>query len=193
MALRTTDQRQQVLQRRVRRMKLQLLCKIAVSVFLLWHLFAVAVWNLPYTAPLITAPMPVVRPYMVASGFMQGWGMFAPDPYSLDVYVEAHVHYTDGTVRSWELPRMTKMSYWDRYGKERWRKYTEVAHQEAYSFLWPVMGRYAARENNIYPNNPPVSVDLIRHFRLVRAPDLEPATFSTYQFTTVDIKPEDLR
>lgn len=167
--------------------------KILVSAFVLWHLFALAIWNLPFTEPLITGAMPVVRPYMVGSGFMQGWGMFAPDPYSLDVYVEARVHYADGTVRSWEFPRMAKMSYWERYQKERWRKYIEVAHQDSYNFLWPVMGRYAARVNNLYPNNPPVTVDLVRHFRLVRAPGQPPGTFAAYQFSTVNINPEDLR
>ena len=124
---------------------------------------------------------------------MQGWGMFAPDPYSLDVYIEAQIHYADGTVRSWEFPRMHHMSTWQKYGKERWRKYSEVAYQDNYSFLWPASARYAARENNIYPNNPPVSVALVRHFRLVRAPEQEPGAFAEYQYTMVDIKPEDLR
>jgi len=194
MALPTTDWRREV-RRWVRRLHLRTVCKIVVSVCLLWHIYAVAMWNLPNTTPLITPRISddsVVRKYMVASGFMQGWGMFAPDPYSLDVYVEAQIHYADGTTRSWEFPRMAKMSTWEKYGKERWRKYTEVAHQDAYSFLWPVMAHYAARENNLYPGNPPVSVALVRHFRLVRAPDQEPGAFAAYQFTMVDIKPEDL-
>jgi len=176
-----------------------------VSVCLLWHIYACALWNLPNTDPLISPLIAdttdadgkvhhtIVRDYMVGSGFMQGWGMFAPDPYSLDVYVEARVHYADGSTKIWPFPRMNKMSFWQRYGKERWRKYIEVAHQDSWNFLWPVMGRYAARENNTNPNNPPVTVDLIRHFRLVRAPDQAPANFNAYQFTTVDIKPEDLR
>lgn len=181
------------LERKYGRGRLRLIGRVAVSIFLLWQLFAVVDWNLPYTAPLITTTMPLVRPYMVATGFMQGWAMFAPDPYTLDISVYAHIHYADGTVRSWVFPRMQDMNKWDRYGKERWRKYIEVAHQDEYSFLWPPMGRYAARINNLYPGNPPVSVDLIRTWRTVRAPDESPGNFSSYQFTTVAISPEDLK
>lgn len=150
-------------------------------------------YNLPYQAPLITWAMPAIRPYMIGSGFMQGWGMFAPDPFSLDLYLTANVHYADGTVRTWEFPRMEHMGFWERYQKERWRKYAEIVHQDSYKFLWPPMARYVARVNNIYPNNPPVSVDLVRHWRNVRAPDQAPAAFDSFQFCTVQIKPEDLR
>src|SRR5580704_8352483 len=125
MALRTHNQRQDVLKRRVFRSRLHFAGKVVVSILLLWHLWAVAAWNLPQTSPLFanqTADGSLVRNYMVASGFMQGWGMFAPDPYSLDLFVEARIHYSDGTTRLWEFPRMAHMSKWERYGKERWRK-----------------------------------------------------------------------
>jgi hypothetical protein len=55
------------------------------------------------------------------------------------------------------------------------------------------MARYAAREN-IQPGNLPVAVDLVRHWRLMRAPDQTPNDWNSTQFVTnQSITPEDLK
>lgn len=134
-----------------------------------------------------------LRTYLTETGFNQGWTMFSPDPYSLDVYVECRIHYADGTTRSWNYPRMYDYDYWTRYQKERWRKYVEVANTDSYKFLWPSMGIYAARMNDIYPHNPPVSVDLLTHKHVVPDPGAPKNPWSTYLYTTVTITPEELK
>jgi hypothetical protein len=199
MALRTEEQRRAVRYRRVSKLTLRYLGRIAVILFVFWHFFAIAVWLMPAGSEISNRGMPYVRPYMTATGFMQGWSMFAPQPYSLDLFIEARIHYADGRVKSWKFHRVSEMSYWRRYGKERWRKYTEVANQDQFKFLWHSSARYAARVNNVYPANPPVSVELIRHFRFVQPPAqvVSPQTMYTpwqsIRYTTQPIKREELR
>ena len=172
--------------------------RAVVTVFVLWHLFALVTWAMAGSSELSRQCMGLVRPYMTLTGLNQGWLMFAPEPYKLDVYVEARIHYADGSVRSWTYPRMETLPYEERYRSERYRKYVEVAHQEGFSYLWRSMATYAARLNNNRAGSAPVSVDLIRHFRTLPSPETTPLEerlppMSTYQFYTTSIQPEDLR
>jgi hypothetical protein len=136
--------------------------------------------------------MAVVRPYMTGTGLMQGWVMFAPDPYRLDVSVEARITYSDGVVRSWYFPRMAKLSYAARYNKERWRKYVEVMHQDGWSILWRPAARYAARTNDDRAAKP-VSVELVRHWRIIPDPGHPMPPVTVTPFYKTPIRPGDLQ
>src|SRR5580704_16746441 len=169
MALRSRDERVTVRRRRVGQLWLSLAGRVIITLFLFWHLFCLAFWNMPASCALTEPALRSdgsswVRNYMTSTGFMQGWGMFAPDPYSFDVYVTANVRYADGTVREWDFPRMVKMSYYLRWQKERWRKYIEISYSDQYQYLWPVMAKWVARTDNTMPGNPPISVELVRHW-----------------------------
>jgi hypothetical protein len=163
-----------------------------VSAFLVWHLFAVTIWLLPESA-LRQSCFGLVSPYMTLTGFMQSWSMFSPSPASMDVYVEARVTYADGRVRSWNFPRMRDLGYIERYRHERFRKLIEMASPDVNRVAWPTLARYAARRNNIYPRNPPVSVSLVRHFRPIPPPGMLFAPFQTYVFFQTPIQPGELR
>jgi hypothetical protein len=193
MALRTPEQRNEVYRRRLGRLRRRRAGHTLVTAFILWHLFALLIWNMPAQSNLAGRSMTVVRPYMTGTGLMQGWVMFAPDPYRLDVSVEARVAYSDGAVRSWYFPRMAKLSYAARYNKERWRKYVEVMHQDAWSILWPPAARYAARVNDDRPGARPVSVELVRHWRIIPDPGRPLPPISAYSFFKTPVRPEDLR
>lgn len=192
MTLRTEEDRLAIRHRRVWRITQRYWTRIAINVFVCWHLFALAIWLMPGQSSIAQSLGNVVRPYMTLTGFMQGWNMFSPNPYTLDVYVEARIHYADGSVRSWEFPRMAKMSYWERYGKERWRKYIEVT-ENGFNFYWPTMANYAARTHNNRPNDPPIRVDLVRHWRVLPPPGLPTPGWSAYQFYTRPIAKGALR
>jgi hypothetical protein len=191
MALRTEEERRRVRYRRMLRPTARYWRRVGLTLFFGWHFFAIAIWLLPMSF-LESHAMPIVRPYMTATGFMQGWSMFSPNPYTEDLYVEARIHYADGTLHTWTFPRMERMSIWRRYQKERWRKYIEVAQQDNYRFLWPTMARFAARVNNPNPDNPPRSVDLLRFYRNVQAPGVATPSWQMTTFDTERITPEDL-
>ncbi|BDI28161.1 hypothetical protein CCAX7_002120 [Capsulimonas corticalis] len=192
------SERDKVRLRRQERAQWAAFGRVAITVFVVWHLFALVVWALAGTSEVARQGMSIVRPYMTLTGLNQGWLMFAPEPYKLDVYVETVVHYADGSQRVWDYPRMDQLRYDDRYRSERYRKYIEVAHQEGFSYLWHSMATYAARINNDRPGSRPVSVDLIRHFRVLpdiqtTAPGAPPPPMGVYKFYSTDIQPEDLR
>jgi len=193
MAQRTEEDHEIVYKRRVGRLRRKFRRRAIVNIFIVWHVFALIVWNVPRNFALSMLGMPVVGPYMTSTGLMQGWAMFAPEPYRLDVSVEAQITYAGGEMRSWYFPRMAKLGYADRYGKERWRKYVEIMHQDQYRMLWPAAVRYAAQQNNIRPSDPPVHVELVRHWRFIPAPGETVPPMQSLSIYSADVHPEDLR
>lgn len=168
--------------------------KWLISLFILWHLFALTIWLLPYSPGLVENSLRVVRPYMTVTGFRQSWEMFAPLPDRLDAHVQARITYAGGQVRLWDFPRMQNMGYARRYQRERFHKLIENAHRDQYSYLWPYLARYAARCNNILPGHPPVSVELIRYYRIIPPPGLPaPSDYTATEFYRTSIEARDLK
>jgi hypothetical protein len=166
--------------------------RLLINAFILWHLYALTIWLLPECA-LRQSCVQTVLPYMTFTGLMQSWTMFSPDPSKLDMYVEARVTYANGQTRNWVYPRMVDLGYVERYRHERFRKFIELAHLEENKMLWPSLARYPARVNNIYPNNPPVLVQLVRHFRFTPPPGAPWSPYQDYTFFTMPLLPQDLR
>lgn len=167
---RTLDERQRVKQRRVNRLEKRWWKRRIINGFLIWHAFALFIWLVPGNSAIVQACVGMVRPYMVVTAFAQNWSMFSPNPDHMDVYLEAKITYADGETRFWDFPRMVHMNYVRRYEEERWRKMTEVATHGGNHNLWPSLARYAARVNDFDPQNPPVSVELIQHSRIIPPP-----------------------
>ena len=198
---RTEGERDAVRQRRVNRLERRWWARRAINVFILWHLFAMAIWLSPSNSALVQSPVGVglVRSYMTLTSFAQSWSMFSPYPDRLDVTLEAQITYADGEKRSWYFPRMQRMGYARRYEEERWRKLVEVATHGNSEALWLAMARYAARANNYDSQNRPVSVVLIQHMRQIPPPStpLPPYRVSPLQTRSgpfvLPIHPEDLQ
>ena len=172
-----------------------------VNVFIVWHLFALAIWLSPSGSAIDQSPVGVglVRTYMTLTSFAQSWSMFSPYPDKLDVTLEAQITYADGTRRSWFFPRMSHMGYARRYEEERWRKLIEVATHANSQAVWVGLARYAARANNRDPHNRPVSVLLLQHSRVIPPPGASMPPVQVLPLQTgqgpfvLPIHPEDLR
>jgi len=111
-----------------------------------------------------------VHGYLGPTGLWQYWDMFAPNPSSLDVWVDAIVEFEDGSHAVHAYPRMAELSIPEKYVMERFRKYLERAHTEELRFLWPSFAQRMAFEASDDPTNPPVRVTLRRHFRVIPPP-----------------------
>ena len=166
----SADERLRVKQRRVDRLEKRWWRRRAVNLFLIWHIFALTIWLIPGNSAVVQACVGLIRPYMIITAFAQSWSMFSPNPDHMDVWLEARIHYAQGPPHTWEFPRMVHMGYVRRYEEERWRKMTEVATHGGNHNLWPILARYAARVNNPDSQNPPVSVELIQHSRIIPPP-----------------------
>jgi hypothetical protein len=97
--------------------------RAAISFLLAAHIVAITCWSLPITSPLIDFFRGVIRPYFVWTGLFQSWDMFAPNPKSVNSFVEAFIIHGDGKVQDWTFPRMHQLGLMYRYNTERYRKF----------------------------------------------------------------------
>jgi hypothetical protein len=89
----------------------------------------------------------------------QSWGVFAPNPRSSSIGIEAEITFADGSTARWELPQGAVVGTNLRY--YRWRKWLERARSDSYKSLWEPTARWIA---SLYgsPDNPVEQVALIR-------------------------------
>ena len=168
---------------------------IAISIFLLFHIFAIAVWCTPLDSALIAEVRGWIRPYMLWSGLFQSWDTFAPSPKSVNSYVAASIITRDGHIHPWNFPRMEQLGLGERYYKERYRKFVENLQDDRNSALWPDVARHLA---HLYgnPENPPEIIMLIRYWSdiLPQARESEhnerPHARILFEYR---VKPEDLK
>lgn len=126
--------------------------------------------------------------YLLFSGFWQYWDMFSPNPASTDFYGTAKITYKDGTVKDYQYPRMYSLGLAEKYVSERYRKFYERAHPEAYQWIWPTFAQRIALKNFKDPANPPVKVVLTRHWLKIEQPGEPPATeYRSYDYFTYDV------
>ncbi len=138
----------------------------------------------------------MIVPYMAWSGLFQKWDMFAPNPSMLNNYMTADITYADGHTATWSFPRMEELGLVDKYVKERYRKFAnDNLRLDAFSVLWPDAARYIARVNKVQASNPPVAIDLIRHWSVVQPPGSVSATgpWNQFKFFHYAVQPGDLQ
>jgi hypothetical protein len=133
---------------------------IAINVFLVFHIVAIACWCIPVSTPLTQAARRLVRPYFVWSGLFQSWNMFSPNPKTSNAYLEAIIIYKDGSTELWSFPRMELLSLSQDYVKERYRKFEENLTNQQYAALWPDAARYIARLKRNH-SSPPQTIMLV--------------------------------
>lgn len=108
--------------------------------------------------------------YLFSTGFWQYWNMFSPNPANVDVYMDALVTYEDGTQMVFEYPVMQKLNVFERYFKERYRKFVENVHLDKYAYKWPSVAQAIAYQSYKGDGNFPMAVTLRRHFKTVNGP-----------------------
>lgn len=156
-----------------------------LKAFFFVHVFAVVVFTMPQPPPAVSSgilaprgsdillkfnedwlnPGPV-RQYMYSFGVWQSWDMFAPNPSNRDVWGDAEIQFADGTVKTWQYPRIKEMGLFQKFAKERYRKYFERANLEQYGYFWSDLCQWIANQNNPDPKNPPKLVRLWRHLKI---------------------------
>jgi hypothetical protein len=124
------------------RLESALLGRVLISVFLLFTVFSLVVWNLPDSG-VKRHSLKAVRPYVNAVGLDQNWGVFAPDPRRQTTQLFARVTYADGREETLRVPSGDPFvgEYWD----YRWRKWAEWAITDAYDHLWHPAAVWFAR------------------------------------------------
>jgi hypothetical protein len=169
--------------------------RLAINLFLAFHILAIACWSLPLQFPLLSSLRGLIRPYFLWSGLFQSWDTFAPTPLLANSYVEAIVVYRDGSKRTWSFPRMEQLSLGERYFEERYRKFSENLQNDANDAVWPDVARKIARLNST-PSNPATTVILIERWSpiVLRADgSYIPQSWEQHVLYGYGVKPEDLQ
>jgi hypothetical protein len=180
--------------------------RVLLTAFILVQLYVIAFWGMPGSGfrYLMTRP---IEKYVINSGLWHSWDMFSPDPLSINFSVDAEVIHKNGRSETWVFPRMEQLSMWDRFQKERYRKWRERVRQDAYGAIWDDTCRFIARKTNTEAGNPPIRVILTRRWSSIPPPrvslgkrhpdDFQPIPSHydmpfSYSFKTYAVQPSDL-
>ena len=140
-------------------------------------------WSMPDDFPLKGRVDAVFDPAFQWSGLWQGWAMFAPDPREEDIYVTARVEHSNGEVIEINLSRMSEMGLFERYQRERWRKYfNDNLRLDANSFMWPPFAAYLARTYPAPTGFLVSRIELTRHWRVGVKPGESERSWTSYRF-----------
>ena len=77
---------------------------------------------------------PGVRPAVYMLGLYQSWSVFAPNPSTASVAVEADIHFADGDVVRHRFPHGDDLV--GAYREYRWRKWERRVRLDRYDHLW---------------------------------------------------------
>jgi hypothetical protein len=177
--------------------------RAVISLFIFCHLYIMALWGMPGSTFRYWLSVPI-SDYVLYTGLWHSWDMFSPDPLAVNFTLDAEILYQSGLTRIWTFPRMEKLGYFERFQKERYRKWRERVRLDVFSMIWDDTARYIARLNDM-PANHPVRVTLVRRWQPIPIPIVregspqeyqpmiaEPAFAFNYHFKAYDVKPGDL-
>jgi hypothetical protein len=115
----------------------------------------------------------------------QAWGVFAPDPRSTSLRLEARVTFADGSTTSWDVPDGPRIGANLRF--YRWRKWLERIRSDSFRGLWRPTAEWVA---SLYADAPsPVTrVELVRHFHENVVIGEQPP-WEEFTYYTLDVAP----
>lgn len=118
-------------------------------------------------------------------GSEQAWGVFAPNPRSTSLELEAVVTFADGSHTTWTLPHGPNIGGNLRF--YRWRKWLERARADDYRSLWEPTAEWIAGLYDDGPS-PVVRVELVRRFH-DNVLDEEQPPWQEYTYFTLTVSP----
>ena len=123
-------------------------------------------WTMPGS---LFPPKPIIDQVtggpLLLLGLWQAWDMFSPDPRTTDICVEMRCTNRDGTSDRRMLSDMVAMGFYERWQKDRWRKYfNDHLRLDDERVLWQPFAEYAVRRLREEGDDPAV-IELVRWWR----------------------------
>jgi hypothetical protein len=121
---------------------------LGISVFIAFNLMMIVTASLPDRSELGRLILRTFGSYLEVVGLEQPWSMFAPNPMSLNSYVEVEISFKDGSKEKWSFPRPTIMKGAEKIlGGDRYRKFSqEYLMPEKNEDIWFDVSRYVTRQ-----------------------------------------------
>ena len=170
--------------------------RLAISAFLVVHLFASAIWVLP-ASPIRQYFAPTVAYYILPLGLWQFWAMFAPDPVRDTVTLEAEVIDGNGVRSEFAFPRLADYNWWQGIPRFRYSKYAANLSCEEFLTARQCAARHVLRRLKLPAEAYPISVHLLYQIRPTPPPGSttptadpmnppRPFVLGTYRFDSPD-------
>jgi hypothetical protein len=168
--------------------------RLAISAFLVVHLGAVVIINLPPSA-LRQALISTAAHYLMPIGLDQAWGMFAPNPVMHSMTLEAMTIDKNGIQRTFVFPKMTDFSWWRAIPRVRHSKFASNCGMAPNVVVREFAVRHAIRQLAIPADAFPVEAELLYQVRETPPPGSPPAdpmkppvpqTLQTYRFPKIE-------
>ncbi|WP_295904101.1 hypothetical protein [uncultured Bdellovibrio sp.] len=84
--------------------------KTIIIMFFLVNVGIMITDGLPDRSALGARFIKLISRYQAFGMLYQPWSMFAPNPMNTNAFIQAELHFEDGTVEQWPLPRQTLMT-----------------------------------------------------------------------------------
>ncbi len=171
-------------------------CKrLVISAFVLAHMLAVAIWNLP-CGQFKDRCVPYLQFYMMPTGLWQYWGMFGPEPSRQTALLEGLVLDRRGLLHEYAFPNVGAMSVPAGAWKYRDAKLADIMGCDDYTVHREMLARHVVREivreSDLTADDFPVEAQLLYKTRPSTAPGAEPTEeapstliLKTYRFPTL--------
>jgi hypothetical protein len=168
----------------------------AISAFLILHISAVVLTNLPGCAVRRSLSRVWMDAYLLPTGLWQVWGMFAPEPAKDTVTLEAVIRDSRGLVRNYVFPRQMDESVWNCFfGGYRHAKYAHNLSMTDSVATREFAARFVARAAKLKPEDFPADVQLV--YQVWPTPPLDPkpdqapvspwtSVLETYHFPNIE-------
>jgi hypothetical protein len=143
--------------------------RLAISAFLVFHLTATVVWNIP-DSPLRRWLTPAFQRYMLPLGLWQCWWMFAPDPMRVTAVLESEVIDAQGKRHIHEFPRVAGLPWWQKLPRFRHPKFTCNLMLDEFAAQREFTARHVVRQLAMKPEAFPVHVSLYCQIKEPPAP-----------------------
>jgi hypothetical protein len=168
--------------------------RLVISAFVTAHLGAVTVWIVP-PCVLKGRLLPYLAYYMLPLGQWQYWGMFAPNPVSDTVTLEAAVLDARGLLHTFAFPQESTLTPWQAFWHYRHSKYaSNFSLTDEFIANREFGARHAVRALHLPAEAFPVDVQLYFQVRETPPPGGPPADpmappvtspIQTYRFPTL--------
>lgn len=111
-----------------------------------------------------------VQMFWLFWGLEQSWALFSPTIRDMNYHTVGVVTLKDGSKLIWEPPRMDKLDIWERFQKEKYRKWgVDSLPWKPFKEFWPYMARYVGRQVQ-NQENPPVQFSLLLYWTKIPPP-----------------------
>lgn len=146
--------------------------RFAISIFVIGHVSAVVLTNLPDCSMRRMLGRDWVDAYLLPTGLWQAWGMFAPEPSKDTLTLEAIVRDSHGLIRQYVFPRMMDQSAWTGFmGGYRHSKFAANVGSKDGTANREFAARYVIRALKLRPEDFPIDVQLIHQVWPTKPPE----------------------